>query len=317
MDPVLKRICDEHGVFLRKEAEDLGYNDAILAKLIKAGVFHRVRHGAYTFGDIWADLTDNERYGLLCRAVYRQSKTDVVLSHLSSANEWDCPLWDADMGEVHLTRTDCKTGRREAGVRQHRGELLEGDVEERNGLQVVCATRTALELTTLTDIEHALVEIDDLLHRKLTTPEKLVSRYELMSHWPNTLGTGLVLRLMDGRSESVGETRIRYLCWVQRLPTPIPNYPIRDRHGRVIHRVDLAWPELGLFLEFDGKVKYQRFLREGESVTDVVLREKKREELICELTGWRCIRIIWADLYRPEQTAARIRAMFRPVGTAA
>jgi hypothetical protein len=317
MDPVLKRICDEYGVFLRQEAEELGYHDAILAKLIKADVFHRVRHGAYTLGEIWADLTDNERYGLLCRAAYRQSKTDVVLSHFSSANEWDCPLWDADKGEAHLTRIDGKTGRREEGVRQHRGQLLEGDVEERNGLQVISATRTALELTTLTDVEHALVEIDDLLHRELTTPEKLVSRYELMSHWPDTLKTGLVLRLMDGRSESVGETRIRYLCWFQRLPTPIPNYPIRDRYGRVIHRVDLAWPQLGLFLEFDGKVKYQRFIREGESVTDVVLREKQREELICELTGWRCIRIIWADLYRPEQTAARIRAMFRPVGTAA
>ena len=85
----------------------------------------------------------------------------------------------------------------------------------------------------------------------------------------------------------------------------------------VIHRVDLAWPSLGLFLEFDGKVKYQRYLREGESVTDAVLREKQREELICELTGWRCIRIVWADLYHPERTAARIRAMFRPMGTAA
>ena len=317
MDPVLRQICDEHGVFLRREAEELGYHDATLARLIRADVFHRVRRGAYAFGDHWNDLTDNERYGLLCRAVYRQSKTEVLLSHLSSANEWGCPLWDADKREVHLTRVDGKTGRREAGVCQHRGRLLEGDFEEREGLPLVSPTRTALELTTIGDVEHAIVEIDDLLHRGLTTPEKLVSRYRLMESWPDTLRTSLVLRLVDGRSESVGESRIRYLCWVQRLPTPIPNYPILDRHGREIHRVDLAWPELGLFLEFDGKVKYQRYLREGESVTDAVLREKKREELVCELTGWRCIRIVWADLHRPAQTAARIRAMFRPVGTAA
>ena len=314
MDPVLRNICDQRGVFLRREAEALGYDDKTLAKLIRADVFHRVRHGAYTFGDIWSGLTENERYGLLCRAVYHQSKTEVVLSHLSSANEWGCPLWDADKREAHLTRVDGKTGRREAGVCQHRGELLEADVVDHNGLPIMSPTRTALELTTLTDVEHALVEIDDLLHRKLTTPDKLVSRFELMSHWPDTLRTGLVLRLMEGRSESVGETRIRYLCWIQRLPTPIPNYPILDRHGKEVHRVDLAWPSLGLFLEFDGKVKYQRYLREGESVTDAVLREKKREELVCELTGWRCIRTIWADLYQPEQTAARIRAMFRPVG---
>jgi len=317
VDPALKRIIDEHGVFLRREAIQLGYDDPGLARLIKAKAFWRVRHGAYTFGYIWDGLTTNERYGLLCRAAYRQARTHVILSHLSSANEWDCPLWDADLDEAHLTRADGRTGRREAGVRQHRGEIVDGDIARRNGLLVMSPTRTALEVATVTDVEHALVEADHLLHHKLTTPEQLLARYELMERWPDSIGLNLVLRLMDGRSESVGETRTRYLCWAQRLPTPIPNYPIHDRYGRVIHRVDLAWPTLGLFLEFDGKVKYQRYLREGESVTDAVLREKRREELICELTGWRCIRIIWADLYVPERTAARIRAMFRPVPTAA
>ena len=40
-------------------------------------------------------------------------------------------------------------------------------------------------------------------------------------------------------------------------------------------------------------------------------REKRREELICGLTGWRCIRIVWADLYRPELVIARIVAAMR------
>jgi hypothetical protein len=79
-----------------------------------------------------------------------------------------------------------------------------------------------------------------------------------------------------------------------------------------VARVDLAWPELGLFLEFDGKVKYERLLKEGEHASDVVFREKQREDMIRRLTGWRCIRIVWADLYKPEVTAAKIRAMFRP-----
>ena len=43
-----------------------------------------------------------------------------------------------------------------------------------------------------------------------------------------------------------------------------------------------------------------------------MVREKQREDMICRLTGWRCIRVVWADLYTPQQTAARIRAMFRP-----
>ena len=110
---------------------------------------------------------------------------------------------------------------------------------------------------------------------------------------------------------SVGETRARFLCWTQQLPAPVPNWPIHDERGVEIARVDLAWPQLGVFLEFDGRSKYLEHLREGESVVDCVLREKQRESRICELTGWRCIRIVWADLYRPAEVASRIRALFR------
>ena len=72
-------------------------------------------------------------------------------------------------------------------------------------------------------------------------------------------------------------------------------------------------PSSASILEFDGKVKYERLLREGERASDVVVREKQREDMICRLTGWRCIRVVWADLYTREQTAARIRRMFRSV----
>jgi hypothetical protein len=272
-----------------------------------------VRRGAYVLAPIYADLDLAGRYDLLCRAAVRQARTPVVLSHTSALAQWGCPLWDADLTEVHLTRPDGTTNRREAQVRPHRGLLLDGDVVERNGLKLMSPVRAALEYTTLTNVEHSLVEVDDLLHRKLVELAALRARYADMARWPGTLITDLVLRLADGRSESVGETRARYLVWSQGLPPPEVNYPIFDEYGREVARVDLAWPAYGLFLEFDGKVKYERLLREGESASDVVFREKQREDLICRLTGWRCIRIVWADLYKPEVTAARIRAMFRPI----
>ena len=66
---------------------------------------------------------------------------------------------------------------------------------------------------------------------------------------------------------------------------------------------------LGVFLEFDGREKYVRFRREGETLDQFLLREKRREERICQLTGWVCIRITWADLERPVETARRIRRL--------
>ena len=311
MEAQLRALVAEHGVFTRKEALAVGYHDHAIAGLVRSGAWVRVRRGAYAFGDGWSSLGVNQRYAVLCRAAVRQASTRVVLSHTSSANEYGAPLWEGDLSTVHLTRPDERAGRAEAGIVQHRGALADGDVVVRNGREVMSATRTALELTLVCDVEHALVEIDYLLRQRFTTIEELRTRYGRMAHWPRSLATDLVLRLADGRSESVGETRARFLCWAQSLPAPIPNYPILDERGVEIARVDLAWPQLGVFLEFDGKVKYEEHRREGESIVDCVLREKQRESRICELTGWRCVRIVWSDLNRPAEVAARIRALFQ------
>jgi hypothetical protein len=312
MDPLLELICHQNGVFLRSEAEALGYHDHAIAKAVATRQWIRVRRGAYVLAHIFADLDLAGRYDLLCRAAVRQALTPVVLSHTSALAQWGCPLWDAGLTEVHLTRPSGRIQRREAQIRSHRGVLLDGDAVELNGLVVMSPVRAALEYTTVADVEHSLVEVDDLLHRKLVELAALRARYAVMAQWPGTLITDLVLRLADGRSESVGETRARYLVWSQGLPRPEVNYPIFDERGQEVARVDLAWPELGLFLEFDGKVKYQRLLKEGESPSQVVVREKQREDMIRRLTGWSCIRIVWADLYTPALTAARIREMFHP-----
>ena len=227
--------------------------------------------------------------------------------------EWDVPIWDQTLDEVHVTRVDQRSGRREAGVCQHLGELRPSDWVTRNGVPVTTATRTAMDCASLLDVEHGVVIVGDLLHRKLTTLDDLVECAEFMERWPGSLKHRVVLRVADGRCESVGEHRTLHLCWQQRLPRPIPQYKVRDPDtGEVLAVVDFAWPEHGVFLEFDGKIKYQKLLKDGESPTDVVVREKRREELICRLTGWRCIRIVWADLYQPERTAAAIRALLRP-----
>ena len=108
----------------------------------------------------------------------------------------------------------------------------------------------------------------------------------------------------------MGESRFFYFCYAAGLPAPIPQYEVRDGRGQFVARVDFAWPELGVFVEFDGKVKYEALLKPGESASDVVIREKRREERIVELTGWLCIRVTWSDLENPEALLERIRKAF-------
>jgi hypothetical protein len=309
MDPRLQAIVNMQGAFLRSEALALGYDDRTIASHVRSKAWTRVRRGAYVGGELWDASDEVGRRLIVARAALRTVRTTVALSHTTAADAYGAAVWDLpDL--VHLTRTDQRAGRSEAGIKQHRGALFVGDLTVRDGQLLTSGTRTALDITTITDVEHSLVTMDSLLHLGETTPELLQQGLAMMHFWPDSLASDLVVRLADGRSESVGESRGKFLCWAQGLPAPTPQFEIRDRNGRVVARVDLAWPELGVFLEFDGRVKYERYLREGESVTDAVLREKRREEMICELTGWRCIRIVWADLYQPERTAARIRAMF-------
>ncbi len=307
MDPRLLAICAAHGVFLRHEANDLGYRDDTIKKLVDAKVWHRVRRGAYVFGEIWRAADKAEQYRLFCLAAVRQSKTEVIPSHVSAVAFHEGPLWGLNTSLAHLTRPDGKTGRKAAGVQQHRGVFIEGDTVEVESRLVIAPTRAALETTTLATVEASLCVTDDLLHRKLTTPEQLTSRYAAMTNWPSTLTTELVIRLADGRHESVGESRTGYLLWREGLPRPEPQFEVFDENGVLIGRVDFAWPEHRLFLEFDGVQKYVKFLEPGETITDVILREKHREEAICLLTGWHCIRITWADLARPQVIVQRIR----------
>ena len=80
-----------------------------------------------------------------------------------------------------------------------------------------------------------------------------------------------------------------------------------DESGREFARVDLAWVLLGVFLEFDGRIKYKKHRRKGETLEEYLMREKAREERICQLTGWVCVRVTWDQLANPRVLAARIR----------
>jgi hypothetical protein len=121
------------------------------------------------------------------------------------------------------------------------------------------------------------------------------------------LSTELVVRLVDPRIESVAESRAVHVFWSQHIPRPQPQVEVFDESGRLVGRVDFAWPELGAFAEIDGREKYLWGRRPGESLVNFLLREKRREETICALTGWVCIRITWEDLARPRLLAGRIR----------
>lgn len=295
------------GLLLRRDAVALGYDDNLLAREVRAGRLCRIRQGAYADGPIWRQLDRVGRHVLLSDAVMKQYDDDVALSHGSGVLRHDGPSYGLDLSQVHITHFH-GGGRRTAGIVHHEGRCGVLDVTRIEDHWVTSPPRTVLDTGLVSGLEVGVVVADDFIHRNLTSTDELRRLYEPMQDWPGALILRLVIDLATGRAESVGESLGWLLFRKQWLPRPMQQFEVFHPGGGLAGRTDWAWPEHGLLGEFDGKVKYLNHRREGESIEEAVLREKRREDMLRELTGWGFIRLVWADLYRPEATAHRLRA---------
>ncbi len=303
------RHTHSHGIFLRREALAVGLSDQDLRHALRSGELVRVRHGAYVHADGWSTLSAEDRHLVHVRAVLRTHHDRVAVSHFSAVLAHRMDLWDAPLDRVHLTRLDAGSGRTSPDVVHHEGLWLPTDLTHVDELQVVRPARAALEAACLLDIEAGLVVVDSGLRLKLFTMEELLEQAALMRSWPAARRLEIVVRLADGRSGSVGETRSRYMFWRYGVPKPELQWPVYDEEGELIGYADFAWPAYQTFGEFDGIDKYLRLMRDGEKSGDVVVREKTREDAMRRVTKWRFYRWTWPMLATPQLTVSQLRSV--------
>jgi hypothetical protein len=127
-----------------------------------------------------------------------------------------------------------------------------------------------------------------------------------MEHWPGVRAARRVVHFLDQRSESPGESVSRVRMHLDGLPAPELQQEILGPDGRVIARVDFLWRERRLVGEFDGRVKYGRLLRPGQSAEEVLFEEKLREDRIRD-EDYGVVRWIWPDLRERYVLRDRIR----------
>jgi len=101
-------------------------------------------------------------------------------------------------------------------------------------------------------------------------------------------------------TDSLLETLAIQLIRAAGLPTPVRQYEVRDPGtGRVVARCDLAWPELGIFIELD-----------GQQHKDQPVYDARRQTLITTITHWQCGRLTWEDVVvKPEWGLAQIQGL--------
>ena len=167
--------------------------------------------------------------------------------------------------------------------------------------------RTLVDVACSSPLPTTVIAGDAALRRGLVTPAELALAVARTRHRRGAAAARRALSFADRRSESAGESRARLILSAQGLPEPVLQIRIYDRAGVLVGRVDLGYPGLGVLIEFDGMVKYRKPLRPGQQPEEVVIAEKRREDLLRSL-GYTVVRFVWSDLADPAAMAATVRA---------
>lgn len=219
---------------------------------------------------------------------------DSVVTHISAAVLWGLPVPQQTLDRVHLTRSQPTGMHIGPALHVHGGRFDPAEAVELNGLRVSSLEQSAMDAARCVRPPEALA-ILDAARRLGAEPDELARVGTRSRRQHGVQQANWALRHSDGRSESVGESHCRYWMISGVRQQPVLQLEIRDGAGRLVCRSDFGWPERGVLGEFDGRVKYGELLRPGESPTDAVMREKRRENALRNL-GWWVLRWTWSDL---------------------
>jgi very-short-patch-repair endonuclease len=229
-------------------------------------------------------------------AVLMTAPSSAVVSHATAAALWGLaiPLQVEEL-RVHLTVAPGSAVRGRADRVVHRSPVSAEDVTTRRSFRVATPERTWRDLAAVL-APAALLAVTDQLLGSWSTREKLAAQ---LGNHPSRRGSArarAVLAVADPRAESPMESVLRWLLHEAGVPAPVLQHEIRTPGGSF--RVDFAWPDRMLVVEFDGNVHRDR----GVFVKDV----RRQNELVTG--GWTVLRFTSADvLGRPEDVVARIR----------
>jgi hypothetical protein len=294
-------------VRLARELVRGGLSPVEIRSAVGTGRLRRLRRGAY----VEPDGSDDDlvrQHRQLIAATLRQGHPGAVVSHGSSAVLHGPAVPRSALGCVHLTRNRHGGGQRRAWLQVHGHLLPDEHVTEIDGIATTTLPRTVVDLACSLPLTDAIAVGDGAL-RLGAAPGELASVLTEVGARRGVATARRALELLDGRSESYGESVSRVLMLERGLAGLVPQQLIRDERGVVVARVDFAWPERGVIGEFDGRVKYGRALAPGQEPEMVLWREKVREDLLRDL-GWQVVRWIWADLDDPRAWFARLDRAF-------
>ncbi|NUU30688.1 type IV toxin-antitoxin system AbiEi family antitoxin domain-containing protein [Arthrobacter sp. C9C5] len=285
-----------------EELLDRGLSARQILQLTADGALVKLRRGCYVRRSFWAALDANGASRCRIEAYAHRRLTSstgtYVFSHTTAARLHGLFLWQVG-DTIHLTVPFLpSSGGHASDVKAHTRSLAPADIVHVAGHRVTSLARTAVDSCLVLNYSQGLILMDHAL-RLGASREALELECARLRGAPGVATLKKVLAHADPLSESPGETLVRDLVRRLRLPAPQLQFEVRTRLGK--YRLDCAWPERSVALEFDGRGKYFDYAPTAEAI----FAERRREKALMEL-GWKFIRVEWRDLFREQELKTRL-----------
>lgn len=224
-------------------------------------------------------------------AILSSGVPTAVASHESAARVYGIALPHARRCEDVTVPLDLRRKNRK-DLRFHTRGLALGDTTSFDGIAVTSVARTLLDLACLLDRLPAVWAIDDALRANICTAAQLD---DALGTWRGGAGcrTAMIrVNEADGLAESALETAARLTLVDAKLPPPVAQYEVRAPDGQLVARLDHAYTQHRVALEYDGRSVHE--------APKALYRDRERQNVLLAL-GWTVLRFTWWDVVEDPQ----------------
>jgi very-short-patch-repair endonuclease len=284
------------GVLATTQAARVGLTSNDLDRFTRAGRLVRVRRGAFVDGQVYRGAHVAERYRLRVSAVMATRPTGDLAAHHAAIALWRLPLWQVNLSRIDVL-ADVAGDFAESGVWFHPRGGLSGS-RTASG-PVVTVARALVQTAAIGHVQGAVVAADAALAQRLCRRADLAAELAVEPRVRGHRRAARMVDLCDGRSESVGESRLRMV--LRGAGFAVRSQVALGDDNAVFARVDFLVGDR-VIVEFDGALKYS-----GDPSGRALFDEKRREDRLRQL-GFEVVRVTWADLEHPDRVLAWIRS---------
>jgi len=252
------------------------------------------------FRGVWAhvDMEDTRETRLAAARLVIPSHG--VLRGLTAAWIYGADVRREDDLDVHAGFPEGKRIRNQPGLVVCQETLRPADICLIDGVAVTSPVRTVFDCLRLLRGHERLVVADALTHLELTTVEEIRRYFAGQRRMRNLRIAELLIDDIEPKSESPMETRLRLTLVDGGLPRPEAQWEITNAAGVVLWRLDLAYPEVKLAVEYDGAWHWKQ--RRAD--------DKRRAAL--RALGWEVLVFDADDVYgNPDRVVHEVRTALR------